>query len=129
MTNSEAEKFAQEWIQCFNRREIQKVLGHFADACTFTSPRAPAFAGKATLDSRDELSAYWTAAVESTRSLHFTLDRVVNDPSSDTLVILYIAQIDNQRNRAAEIYRFDQSGRIIHGEAMYGAPAPVPVEK
>lgn len=123
MTNPEAQRFAAEWIDAFNRREIQHVLCHFADAATFTSPQALALTGKTTLSSREELTAYWTAAMESIRSIRFTLDLAVNDPISRTLVILYLAEIDGRRTRAAEIYRFDESSRIVCGEAMYGAVA------
>jgi hypothetical protein len=37
------------------------------------------------------------------------------------MVILYIAEIDGGRVRAAEVYTFNKSCRIVHGEAMYGA--------
>jgi hypothetical protein len=123
MTNPEAQRFAEEWIEAFNRREIQKVLCHFVEECTFTSPQAFAITGKATLHSRSELTAYWTAAMESIRSLRFTLERTVNDPIANRVVILYVAEIDDRRTRAAEIYQFDESSRIVRGEAMYGAVA------
>jgi hypothetical protein len=121
MTNPEAEQFAKDWVESFNQREIQKVLLHFAEDVTFTSPRALAFAGSATIASRREVETYWQAALESISSLRFTLERVINDPISRAIVIVYLAEIDGRRTRAAEFYQFDESSRIVRGEAMYGA--------
>jgi hypothetical protein len=121
MTSSEAVGFAEQWVESFNRRDVESVLYHFADECTFSSPKAMAITGRETLNSRQELRDYWSAAVGSIRSLHFTLQRVVNDPAAKTLVILYRAEIDGVQKRAAEVYEFDDSSRIIRGEALYGA--------
>jgi hypothetical protein len=122
VTNAEAQRFAAEWVDNFNRRDIEAVLGHFAEEATFTSPRAIAFGGRATLPSRQELAVYWKAALDSIGSLHFTLDRVINDPEARRVAILYVREFDGKRMRAAEIYDFDDDSRIIRGEAMYGAP-------
>jgi ketosteroid isomerase-like protein len=121
VTNSEAVRFAEEWIDNFNRKDAEPVLRHFAEDATFRSPRALAFGGRTTLHSREELATYWNAALRSIGSLHFTLDRVVNDPAAGLLVILYVAEIDGGRVRAAEVYRFNEFSRIVQGEAMYGA--------
>lgn len=121
MTGPEALRFAEEWIANFNRRDAQAVLRHFAEEATFTSPKAVSFGGQATLHNRQELEAYWNAALQSVRSIHFTLDRVINDQEARRLAILYIAEIDGRRTRAAEIYEFDQASQVIRGEAMYGA--------
>ena len=122
MTNSEALKFAQKWVENFNRKDAESVLAHFAEHATFSSPKALAFGGRAKLESRAELAAYWKTALESIGSLHFTLDRVVNDHEARTLVILYTAEIDGRRMRAAEVYRFSESSEIVQGDALYGAP-------
>ena len=124
MTNPEAVRFAEEWVESFNRKDFQAVLRHFAEDATFTSPRALAFGERATLRSKKELAAYWTAALNSIRSIRFTLDRAVNDPISKLLVILYTAEIDGSRIRAAEVYEFNESSQVVRGEAMYGASIP-----
>ncbi|HEY2015687.1 MAG TPA: nuclear transport factor 2 family protein [Bryobacteraceae bacterium] len=121
MTDRQAEQFAEEWIENFNRGDEDAVLAHFAEHATFTSPRALKIAGRETLASRGELSAYWKTALRSIRSLHFTLDRVVHDSSARRIAMVYLSEIDGDRRRAVEIYDFDESGRVIRGEAMYGA--------
>jgi len=121
VTNSEAVRFAEEWVENFNRKDAEAVLRHFVEEATFSSPRALAFVGRADLHSREELAAYWKAALGGIGSLRFTLERVVNDHEAGTLVILYIAELDGGSVRAAEVYMFNESSRIVHGEALYGA--------
>jgi len=122
MTNTEALQFAQEWIESFNRRDAAQVLSHFAENATFKSPKAAAFCGKTVFNSRDELAAYWTGALQAVNTLHFTLDHVLNDADARSLAIVYKAEINGARERAAEVYRFDAHSKVISGEALYGAP-------
>jgi len=121
MDQAEATRFAEQWIESFNRRKIEDILCHFAGNASFSSPRAEAFGFNSTLYSRDDLTAYWEAAMRSIGSFHFTLDRAVYDAEEHTLVIFYFTEIDGVRKRASEIYTFDRYGQVIRGEAMYGA--------
>lgn len=121
MTNAQAHEFAAVWIKDFNRKDIEAVLSHFADDAEFTSPRALAIAGKATLRSRRELADYWHAAVKSIGSIHFTIDHIINDDSSGRVTIVYLSEIDGKRMRGAEFFQFNSSLQVIRGEAMFGA--------
>lgn len=121
MDHTEATRFAEQWIDNFNGRRIESILCHFAGNAIFSSPSAESFGFESTLYSRDDLAAYWGAAMRAIGSLHFTLDRAVYDSETRTLVILYFAEIDGVRRRASEVYTFDRYGQVIRGEAMYGA--------
>ncbi len=122
MTNAQADEFALNWIKNFNARDIESVLSHFAEGVEFTSPRALAIVGKATLHSRRELADYWRTALKSVVSLCFALDCVINDDVGKRLTIVYVSEIDGKKVRAAEIYQFNSSLQVIRGEAMFGAP-------
>ena len=121
MTRDEVERFANEWIEAWNRNDVDAGVAHYDDAARFTSPRAAATVGTATVHSKDALRAYWLAAVARISSRHFTLDRTLWDPDRSELAVIYIAEINGQRNRAVEIMRFDRTGRVVEGEALYGA--------
>ena len=58
-------------------------------------------------------------------TIHFTLDHTAWDPERLELLIVYDAEINGQRNRACELMRFDDTGRVVEGEAMYGAALPI----
>jgi hypothetical protein len=121
MTNAQAHAFAAQWIEKFNRLDLEAVLAHFAEDVEFTSPRAIAVVGKPTLRSRKELADYWRKSVSSITSLHLTLDHVINDESARRVVIVYISEVNGKRIRAAEFFEFNHAQQVIHGEAMHGA--------
>jgi len=121
MTTRTAQRFAQEWIERFNARDLPTLLAEFSEDCTFISPRAQARGENGVVHSRKALAEYWGASLQSIQSLHFVLDRVLYDPSARSMAIVYQAAIDGRSNRAVEIYEFDEHDRIVRGEAMYGA--------
>jgi len=118
MTQTEALAWAREWIADWNRMDVAAVLAHFADEAQFTSPRALALMGRATVSNKRELEEYWGRARTRVQSLHFELDHVLND--GDRLAIVYIAEVNGVRMRAVEFFRFDDAGRVVAGEAMHG---------
>ncbi len=121
MTRDEAERFEIEWIAAWNRNDVEAVVSHFDEKARFTSPRAAATVGTATVDGKDALRAYWLAAVARISSRHFTFDHAAWDPERRQLAVVYNAQIDGKTTRAVEIMRFDPAGKVVEGEALYGA--------
>jgi uncharacterized protein (TIGR02246 family) len=122
MTPETIAAFAQNWIDAWHRRDLEAVLAHFADDARFTSPRALATVGTATVIGKDALRNYWQAALAGIETLQFSLDHTVWDPERQELVLVYTSAIDGRRLRACEFMRFGPAGRIVEAEAMYGAP-------
>ena len=121
MNHADARAFAERWADEWGRKDVEAVLEHFAEGVRFTSPRAAATVGTATVVGKEALRAYWLAAAARIESIRFTVDRAVWDPEHAELVIVYTAEINGQRSRACEFLRFDEAGRVVEGEAMYGA--------
>ena len=121
MTNAEAQRFAEKWIEAWNERDVEAVLALFAEGAEFTSPKAAALTGKAAVRAPHELAEYWYGALRRVRSIRFTLDRVVNDMAARRVTIVYVSEIDGKKVRAAEFFEFDEAGKVLRGEAMYGA--------
>jgi hypothetical protein len=122
MERKDAIGLARHWIDSWNRRDLEAVLGHFDEAVRFTSPRALEVFGRGTVEGLAELRSYWQARLAQIDSLRFTLDRVLWDDEQRTMVILYVADVNERKTRACEILRFGEAGRAVEGEAMYGAP-------
>jgi hypothetical protein len=122
MTPEAITRFAEDWIAAWSRKDVEAVLAHFAPDVRFTSPRAAATVGTATVVGKAALRAYWQAALAAIETIRFTLDHTVWDPARQELAILYTAAIDDRQLRACEFMRFDPHGLVIEGEAMYGAP-------
>jgi len=121
---ADARAFAERWVAAWNRLDVEEVLGHFAEGCRFTSPKAAQRVGLATVTGKDALGAYWSGSIELITSIHFALDRVLWDVTRAELVVLYDAEINGQRTRACEFMRFGPDGLVREGEAMYGAMLP-----
>jgi hypothetical protein len=121
VTRDQAETFAREWIETWNRLDVEGILAHFDDAARFTSPKAAQRVGRATVEGKDDLRGYWSAAAAGINSITFTLDHIVWDGDRRELVIVYDAEINGQKNRACEFLRFGEGELAVQGEAMYGA--------
>ncbi len=121
MTHERAQTFARRWAEEWNRRDVEAVLAHFADEVEFTSPRAAATVGTATVHGKDALRAYWNAAMARIETIHFTIDHAVWDPASAALLIVYTSSINGQTNRAGELLQLNAAGLAVRGEAFHGA--------
>ena len=120
MDREAAERFAQDWIRGWCARDVDLIVSHFAENARFVSPVAAKRTGSPLVVGRDALSRYWQV-VHSFGSFQFTLERTIWDADAQELVIIYTREIDGRQDRACEILRFDSSGRVTAGEAMYGA--------
>jgi ketosteroid isomerase-like protein len=119
MSQTETLAWVREWIDNWNRRDVEAVLAHFADDVEFTSPRAVPITGKASLTGKLALRDYWTRGMAAIQSIHFDLDYVIAD--GDRLGIIYTSEINGTRMRSVEFLRFNDAGLVCGGEAMHGA--------
>ena len=117
MTHDEAVTWAQQWIDEWNRRDVEAVLAHFADDVEFCSPLVITVMGEPTgiVRGRDALRDYWTTALGEHPDLHFDLDDVT--VGVDAIAIQY----RNRGRRATEIAVFDADGKVARGWGLYGA--------
>jgi len=123
VNRQDAAAFAEQWIANWNRLDVDRVMSHFADQARFVSPKALRVVGRAELNGKAALRAYWEAAARRVRAIHFSLGHVVWDADRRILVVFYEADINGTKTRACEMMAFDDSGRQIDGEALYGASA------
>jgi len=121
MTYKTMMTFAETWIACWNRRDVNAVLAHFADEAQFVSPAACNIVGRSVLRNKKELEGYWRTALEHVSLLEFKLDHATWDERRCELNFIYEAGLNGEHKRACEIMKFDAFGRQIRGEALYGA--------
>lgn len=107
--------FARRWVEAWNDRDVEAVLGHFADDVVFTSPLAgrvvPGSAG--VLRGKEALREYWTEALRLGPQLHFDLVGVYSGVS--TLVIRFRTQDGTDR---CEVLTFS-GGLVQSGHGTY----------
>jgi ketosteroid isomerase-like protein len=117
-TQADSRAFAEAWVSEWNRKDVEAMLTHFSDDVVFASPRAQAILGSPRVEGKTKLREYWTRAIGRVQTIHFVLDHVISE--GDRMVIVYVAEIDGRRMRAAEFLKFGDDGLIHEGEAMHG---------
>ena len=106
--------FAARWIEDWNSRDIDRVVGHYAKDGEFRSLRAESLVGNGIVKGRDALRAYWGMALQKRPALKFHLK---------TAFVGY---------RAIAIHYGDELGRDVvetllfdeHGQATTGCACP-----
>lgn len=112
--------YAERWAEDWNRRDLDAILAHFADAVELTSPKALATVGVPTVRGKAALADYWRIALSRIESLRFVVHRVIWDPATLELAIIYDRDVNGVLDRAAEILAFGASGLVVRGEVLYG---------
>ena len=121
MDDETARRWAEQWVDDWNRHDVEAVLTHFADDVEFSSPLVVQVMGHAdgVVRGKDELRTYWTTALASRPDLRFELLDV--HVGAGCLAVQY----RNQAGRvASELEVFDADGpdrgKVVHGWALYG---------
>lgn len=111
-----ANEFANEWVEAWNSRDLERIFSHYTDDFEMSSPfiveRMNEPSGK--LKGKDKIRPYWQIGLEQMPPLKFELLNVLVGVESITL--LY-------RNAkgflAAEVLTFNSEGKVIKGNAHY----------
>ena len=120
MTREEAEAFAAEWAAAWNELSVERVLAHFDEDVSFTSPTALAVVGVGTVRGKQALRDYWNTAIARVGSLKFVVERVLWDASSGELAIIYVSDAGGRRKRVSENLLFNRNGLVVNAEVFHG---------
>jgi ketosteroid isomerase-like protein len=118
MDHEGARRWAEQWVDGWNRHDVEAVLAHFADDVEFCSPVAATVTGdpSGTVRGKAALREYWTTALRSRTDLHFELDDV--HLGVDCISIQY----RNQAGRhVTEMAVFGADGKVVRGWSLYDA--------
>lgn len=115
---SEANKFAEEWIAAWNSHNLDDILSHYDANVVLTSPVAANLLNdpSGTVSGIAALRNYFQRGLEAYPELHFELLDVMFGISS--VVLCY----KNQKGtKTAEFMEFANSGKVIRVVANYSA--------
>jgi hypothetical protein len=115
LTREFADRFANDWIQAWNARDLNLILSHYADDLVMSSPRIAVVAGEpsGTLVGKSAIRAYWEKALALAPHLHFSLVSVLL--GSDSVTLYY----QGVRGMAAEVFFFNASHKVTKACAHY----------
>ncbi|WNV04622.1 nuclear transport factor 2 family protein [Candidatus Methylospira mobilis] len=110
-----ADRFAADWIDAWNRHDLERVLSHYSDNFEMSSPVIIQVAGEAsgTLKGKDAVGAYWAKALQLIPDLQFEPVATLLGVNSITL---YYKSV---RGPAAEVFHFNQDGKVVRAYAHY----------
>lgn len=115
LTQQQAQQIAQ-WIEDWNRHDLEAILSHYADSIEFTSPFIVKLLGNptGTIQGKLALRNYFERGLAAYPQLKFELITVLAGVNS--LVVHYHSVNQLQ---AAEFMTFDQAGLVSHAKAHY----------
>jgi hypothetical protein len=113
-----ADHFAADWIDAWNKRDLVRVLSHYADDFEMSSPLIIKVTGEptGTLKGKEAVGAYWAKALQSIPSLQFEL--VATLVGVDSITLYY----NSVRGPSAEVLHFDHEGKVSRAYAHYLQP-------
>jgi ketosteroid isomerase-like protein len=114
MTESEATRFAEEWIAAWNSHDLERILSHYSEDIVFLSPVAARRVGNGRVKGIEALRAYWSVGLSSQPDLHFKLEQVLT--GHDCLTILYT---NHRGQRVSETCEFAAGGKVARSFACY----------
>ena len=109
------EQFAKEWIEAWNSHDLDRILTHYADDFTMSSPYIAHIAGVASgiLTGKAPVRAYWAAALDRMPTLRF--EPVQTLVGADSVMIYY----RGVKGMAAEVFFFGQDHLVHRAAAHY----------
>jgi ketosteroid isomerase-like protein len=114
--------FEANWIAAWNAHDLERVLSHYRDDVTFTSPFAVTLEGvpDGTLRGLTELRRYFQSGLRAFPELHF--EPIAAYAGVDSIALHYRSVAGRD---AIEVVELDQHGRVHRSTAHY-APGAMP---
>ncbi|MBF0381819.1 MAG: nuclear transport factor 2 family protein [Magnetococcales bacterium] len=113
-----AETFSQNWINAWNRRDLDTLAAHYTEDFEFTSPFVQDLMGvpDGTLKGIQNVRTYWEMALKGIleKDIHFELKEVY--VGCDSLVINYNGVL---RKTGCQIFFFNDVGAVYKAISHY----------
>lgn len=106
----QADIFARSWLDAFNAKDVEAIMGHYADDIEHSSPTVVRLRGvpDGILRGKSDLREYFEAALAAAGpDLHYKLERIYE--GVDVVTILYHR---TGGKLVAETFHLDQSGLV-----------------
>ncbi len=102
------DRLARGWVDAWNHRELDGLLGMYAQNVVLHSPFAKLFAREGTIVGKEQLRAYWAEVLRRTSEISIELIAIYSGHRAMTLHY----RDGNQRN-CMETMLFDKDDKIM----------------
>ena len=112
-----ARAYAQEWIEAWNSRDLDRILAHYHDDVILLSPVALKLLSNGTglVHGKSALRDYFHRGLQAYPDLRFVLTDVLW--GVETIVAYYGNNVRN--GKTAEVMQFNPTGKIVRVYANY----------
>jgi ketosteroid isomerase-like protein len=116
ITPEAARKFATDWVDAWNRHDLEAILSHYSDGVVFTSPFAVKLMSvpDGVVQGLPALRKYFQAGLAAYPDLHFNLRDVAVGVQSVTLLYQSVKGL-----LAAETMILDDQLKVVRALAHY----------
>lgn len=118
ISRAQADHFAHEWIKAWNSHDLERILSHYSDDFTMSSPRIAVVANEPSgvLHGKPAIAAYWAKALALAPDLRFKL--LATYVGADSVALHY----EGVRGPAVEVFFFNDAGLVTRAAAHYLRP-------
>jgi ketosteroid isomerase-like protein len=119
MMSTEATRFATVWIDAWNRRDVDAILGLYADDVVLTSPLAARWLARTdgTLHGLDELRDYVATGLDSAPGLHLEPRHTL--VGVDSVTVVYARETGTL---VAEVMQLTAAGTVWRAHTFFLEP-------
>jgi len=107
---------AQEWLNAWNRHDMEAIMSHYAEDIVFYSPIIQKINNdpQGCIHGKTALQAYFSKALVAYPELHFELYHILEGINS---VVLYYKSVGNRLS--TEMMVLDENGKVKEVRAHY----------
>lgn len=107
---------AQEWLNAWNRHDMEAIMAHYAEDIVFYSPIIQKINNdpQGCIRGKAALQAYFSKALVAYPELHFELYHILEGINS---VVLYYKSVGNRLS--TEMMVLDEAGKVKEVRAHY----------
>jgi hypothetical protein len=116
------EQFTHDWAHAWRAKELEKILGWFAEDVRVQGPGAQELTGSALVEGKPALRAFWTKALLHDTPIVYEVEGFTWDPETNSLLLRYQSgPVGGAPHRAAALLRFGNGRTVIRLDAYLGA--------
>ena len=119
LKDEELREAGRQWVEAWNRRDLEAILEHYAEDVEICSPRATELAGRSDgrVVGKERLREYFSTGLRRIPNLHLDLVEVLIGVRAMTVVY-------RRENGAlvTDCSELNDQGKIVRMTACYGEP-------
>lgn len=110
MNNETARHFASQWIESWNRHDLESILSHYEEELEFYSPfiRMLNFNDSGVITKKAELRSYFEIGLKSYPELYFVFHSYFTGINT---VVIYYTSVNGRK--AAEVFELNEDGKAV----------------